>query len=376
MAHELIHEFHEVVGEESPSSASFGMDGGSAQMTIEVKRADLPTVMQKIMGTVTIDFTTGKLNRFTPMAHPDYPWLYASRITSLKGIGADGYNEGDDFLFPGFAHLDRILPARIGLYRYYQVVVQFEPRPYSIVTDEQLHALKETTTTYQGGQLVQFDDYKEYLRYTTISSEPQTEFLTTNVGSYFLHSPDLQAAGGISPQQVTPTSAGGPRLTVCKNRFSITWYMVPYRIINSVQFTWARGKLNWEPEISTGTKSRFLGRIEGSLLLDGIRFTPNPGPYPALAVTGATQDQLEAALFDARYCDVTFDFTEFTIPTDQLASLPPNIPAMNINDNHNRLPHAGLMKYVYACNSDDQAVGKPIYEGFNMRGLFLWGGQL
>jgi hypothetical protein len=371
MAHELIKGFHEVIGEIAPTTATFGMDGGSAQMEIEVKRADLPTVMQKIMGTTILDKNTGRLLRFIPLSHPDFPWMYASRITSLQGLGADGYNNGDNFLFPGFAHLDRILPARIGLYRYYKVVVQFEPRPYSIVTDDQLHALASPSSYYLGNNVVNFTDYKEYLRYTTVTSDPQTEFLTTNIGSYFLHSAELPN----NPQQVTPTSAGGPRLTVCKNRFAVTWYMVPYRLINNINFTVGRGKVNQEEVISSGVKTRFLGRPEGSLLLDGVKFTPNPGPYPALAVTGVTESDLESALFDTRYCDVTFDFTEFTIPENQAARVPSDVPAWAVKDNHNRLPHMGLMKYLYASNSNLPSTGKPIYEGFNMRALFVWGGQ-
>jgi hypothetical protein len=373
MAHKLIPELHEQIAEVSPTTAGFGQDGGSATMEFEVSRGDLPKMLEVILGQAAIN-ANGSLKRTVPMSHPDYPWLYASRINTIQGLGANGWDRGDKFIFPGFGSTDKTLPERREGYRVYKLTVQFEPRPYLVLTDEQTHRLVERQAYFnEAGVEVQFDDYAEYLRFCTVDFEPSSEYLVAQMGSYFLHSRSLKA----SPQQVTPTNAGGPKMLVNRNKMIVKWFMVPNMMVRSEHLKLGRGKVNFDAWPLPA--SDFFGQENGSLLLEGIKFSPNPGPYPPFSVDPATRESLTNSYWNSRYVDITFEFSEFTIPKDQRGLLPDlgGAGAMNnsyVLDNHNRLPHVGLMRWVYACNNADVKQGRPLYDSFNMKALFTYKG--
>lgn len=371
MAHVLVHELKEYIGESAPTSAGFGQDGGTATMEFEVSRGDLPAMLGKILGQASFK-ADGSLSREIPLANPYFPWLYASRISSIQGLGTNGWTRGDKFPFSGFGNVDRVLPEKYSDYRVFKVVVQFEPRPYLVLTDAQLHRLKQTQSYFsEDGVEHQFDDFAEYLRFTSVDYEPSSEYLVAQMGSYFLHSTGL----AVSPQQVTPTNAGGPKLLVNRNKMIVKWYMVPNIIVNSAYLKMGRGKVNFDAWPLPAEP--FFGQENGSLLLEGIKFTPNPGPYPPYSVDPANRQTLTDSYFLSKYVDITFEFVEFTIPSDQRAP-GPNLAgpgAWNNNyvpENHNRLPHVGLMKWVYACNNADVKAGRPLYPSFNMKALFTY----
>lgn len=371
MAHLLVSEVSEYYNESAPSTAGFGQDGGTATMEFEVSRDDLGKILGLVLGQASIN-ANGSLNRVIPMAHPDYPWLYASRIQTIQGLGVNGWDRGDKFIFTGFGSVDRTLPAGRINYRVYKVVVQFEPRPYLILTDAQTHRLAQTQSYFnEAGAEVQFQDYAEYLRFTSVDYEPSSEYLVAQMGSYFLHSRSLQ----VSPQQVTPTNAGGPKMLVNRNKMIVKWFMVPNQIVNSAHLRLGRGKVNFDAWPLPAEP--FFGQENGSLLLEGVKFTPNPGPYPPFSVDPTDRATLTNSYFQSKYVDITFEFSEFTIPSDQKGLLPDLAGPGNINngyvlDNHNRLPQVGLMKWVYACNNADVKQGRPLYDSFNMKALFTY----
>jgi hypothetical protein len=189
------------------------------------------------------------------------------------------------------------------------------------------------------------------------------------MGAYFLHSPDLAA----NPQQVTPTNGGGPKLIVNKNLVKIKWFQVPYLVTKSTTLRMGRGKVNYE----LGLGDDFFDSEGGSLLLDSVKFIPNPGPYPPVFTSVASKADIRAAYWGRRFCDIEFNFIEFQIPPDQRAANPAfpggGLPPLGVmTENHNRSPHVGLMKWVYSCNNSLPNIGKPYYDSFNMKALFTY----
>ena len=87
MASVLLPNYWERIDSVSPSQASFGPDGGSASMEFIVSRGNIGYVLADILGSAIIN-ANGSLSRVLPLAHPEFNWLYASKITSLQGIGA------------------------------------------------------------------------------------------------------------------------------------------------------------------------------------------------------------------------------------------------------------------------------------------------
>lgn len=369
MAHELIPELLEEINSLSPSTSGFGADGGTAQAEYTIERDFLPTALTKILGYCLIA-NDGRLNRGVPLSHPDFPWLYASKITSIQGMGADGYAAGNEFVFPGFAPIYKLLPERIGMYKHYKLTVQFEPRPYKVIQDAQVHQFSKPAAYFDADKNgFIFTDWCEHLRYTTVDFEPYTQWLTTQMAGFYMHCPDFP--GTEKYQQTAPTNGGGPKMLVCKQNLTVTWFMVPFRMTTSNLIRMARGKINYEPSPAKG----FLKQEPGSLLLKGVKYRPNPGPYPPIAEAIATEDQVTDSLWDNRYVDIMFEFEEFTIPQDQRGPYPTGMVNQAngvVLDNHNRLPTMSLMKWVYASNGKNPATTLPIYNSMNMKALFTY----
>jgi hypothetical protein len=181
MAHELIPEILEEINDIAPGQSGFGQDGGSATLNFEFERDELPNFLVNTLGTTLVEMVPGddygRLKRYPPMAHPTFPWLYASRITSLQGIGADGYATSDEFVFPAEGQVFRLMPERVGYYKHYRAVVQFEPRPYEVLFDSQTHVWKTT-----GGQRLRRNHSPNLLRpkWALISCIPRTWRQTRN----------------------------------------------------------------------------------------------------------------------------------------------------------------------------------------------------
>jgi hypothetical protein len=363
----LYTRFYEKIDSISPSTASFGMDGGSAQVDYIVARSGLQLFLQEILGRALIQKTndagniTGRLIREIPLAHPEYNWLYASRINQVQGIGLAGANDAEDSFVSLTDDLERNMPKFYTVYEKYRVSVQFEPRPYLLLNDEQMGPYWNNVSYYSptgGGK--NYADYAEYLRFTRIKYEPNAQLLPSNNGSFFLHSPDLP---GGNPQPISQANGAGPRITVVKNTVKITWFFVPYKMVTSKTIQQAYGRVNFT------SSGNFFGFPDGSLLFLGMEINDYPGPVPSTTID---LNKIWDSVYDNKYCDITFVFEQFEVAPEMQADTPAGVPGWIVPKHHNMLPHSGLMRYCYCCNSNSPATGQPIYYSYDMRRLFLY----
>lgn len=343
------------------------MDGGSAQVDYIVNRSGLQLFLDEILGKATIQKTndagdlTGRLVRTIPIAHPEYNWLYASRINQVQGIGLAGAKDAEDSIVSLSDDLERNMPKFYTVYEKYRISVQFEPRPYLVLNDTQMAPYWNNVSYYSpsgGGK--NYKDYAEYLRYTRIKYEPNAQLLPSNNGSFFLHSPDLP---GGNPQPISQANGAGPRITIVKNSVKITWFFVPYKMVTSKTIQQAYGRVNF------ASSGNFFGFPDGSLLFLGMEINDYPGPVPS---TQINLNNVWDSVYDNKYCDITFVFEQFEVATEMQADTPAGVPGWVVPKHHNMLPHSGLMRYCYCCNSDNPATGQPIFYSYDMRRLFLY----
>ena len=370
MASVLLPNYWERIDSVSPSQASFGPDGGSASMEFIVSRGNIGYVLADILGSAIIN-ANGSLSRVLPLAHPEYNWLYASKITSLQGIGAAGAYDAQNSTLSLQDDVDRKLPSFLAVYEKYKIGVQFETRPYLVLSDAQTWQYAAPRSHYdtQGFQQM-FMDYGEYRRFSKMVRTPTAEFLASNNGTFFFQSPDLP--GGLA-QATSATTGAGPQIVVMKSKVVVTWFFVPYRMVTSINIRQASGRINWHSE--AGQAGAFFGFEQGALLFEGIEIAEYPGPFPTSLVNFGVppgSDLIDASIYNNKYCDVSFIFSEFTVPTEMQARGPINNLGIfgAIYEHHNRLPHVGLMKYLYVCNNFQAATGLPIYWSYNMKKLF------
>lgn len=333
----------------SSSSASFQTDGGSATAKFRVEKANLGAVVSEILGSVQKSGDpSGRLKRVLPAAHPYYDWLYATRINSITGVIPDGRQLGESYQ----RGPDQNYIYDLVTYKYYDLEIQFEPRPYLMRQDDDLKGDERDMKWYYNTAL-SFENFKdpyEYSRFVDIESEPAGEFLSSPVGQFKFVTASTSAPHS---QGVTNQNGGGVNLFVPKSTVKFTWFFVPYEIVFSENVSSAFGKVN---------QYDFFGWPKGSLLMLGTQVKRYPPPEQLIRVDPALSTSVSQKL-----CDITFVCSSFIPPAKDVASDIPTSDAFKIKYGHNLLPRAGELKYYYV---ESEYNGRPIYESYPFERMF------
>ena len=371
MANKLWTSFLERIEGIAPGSASFDSSGGTAKMDFVVARDQMPGIATNILGASAVN-QNGGLNRSVPLAHPEFNWLYATKISTVQGIGPYGIDESGKGPLSVADNIDRAYPQYFCLFEKYRISVQFEARPYLVLTDEQLAGFSATRRDYVGTDLMnttQWTDPAEWGRFVSVRRKPKAELLPSNYGSFYMISPDL---GGTGFQQVNQATGAGPRIPIVMNEVEIKWYFVPFYMTQNTNWKKTYGTVH-----SNGAEVQpFYDFSTGSLLLQGIEYEDYAGPEGRPHnLNAAIPETLRTAIYENRYCDITFKCLEFEIPGILKATLP-NIPVPQwpppglVTEGHNRVPSAKLMKWCYANGANNFIDWKPIFLSTDYRRLF------
>ena len=348
-------ELHELFDRISPSKASFQIDGGSASMDFIIDRDKLGSMVSEILGSVyKAGDGTGRLVRKLPAAHPYYDWLYATRINNIEGLQPYGRQLGEDY------QKDKSLNYIYDFVTYtkYRVQVQFEPRPYLMINDDDLKGKAENKKWYYNtkDEFVQFNDPKEYLRFVDLECEPNAEFLSSPQGQFVFKTSDGSAPNNLP---VSNQNGGGINILVVKRKIKMTWFFVPYQIVFAENVISGLGKVN---------QYDFYGFPAGSLLLEGTEVKRYPPPEQLLK-----QDPLWSGPVAQKVCDITFVFNSIMQATRDLSTKLPAKTNFKIPYGHNLVPRPGELKYHYVeTNYPSSALlgNRPIYESYPMERLF------
>jgi hypothetical protein len=347
---------------------SFDITGGSCKSYYYVQSSDaqnLQATITDILGTTDPDAASGRLalNRTLPKRHPKFPYLYASRISSLTGVGTGTATSGASNQTPTNPSLPALNGPPISNYQQYtqyEIGVEFTgPRTYAIADNNIMENQSGSWMRPIGGSPQTYQFAPEFLRYTDFDFVPQDNTIQGQQGGVSLWRPDF-----VPPQTSNIPFTSPPWMWLPDVMLKITWYQVPYRYILSANSYIAaspwRGRVNqnymwlWPP---------------GWLLYMGYnvkKYAPPTGyaqviksnGYSELRTGGTPTPATEKyAYFNyAQLCDIELNF----LMTNRFDSS--GVTGTPTNKNyvvagHNLLPDLVKSRFLYATRNNDQ--GQP-----------------
>jgi len=391
----------------SPGVSSLSIEGDSrATLTYIINgpgmdlnpENPLALFCQQALGDTKINTTDGSLIRTPPMTHPQFRWLYADRISSIKGIGLERKNtEPDSDLLSWDTNASaswQYIPPYYVVYDKYEVVVEFSTKPYLVVSDAAIDKLNEEyegVYRIDGGDGTYYMDdgsqnaasgnpIREYRRFSTYTTESSAEYLTMKGGAYKFDS-DVEQVNG-----QTIVGFYGKTL-VPKVVFKLTWFQVPYEFVDptndaSTNIYEALGRVN---------QNYFYGFEPGELLFTGFTNTQKiRNQFDVISYNLSDLADLPT-LESLLYTDITFNFLYIPIfstdvngdpyPSDDEGNYAPagviNPDNLSyINAGHN-LAMTNVNKRYYPVISEDPSPlpepnlrKKPIYGSYPFELMF------
>lgn len=222
--------FDESVDTESPADALFENDGVQATRNIYIKWTDRERAIGGILGFAAR--VGNAIHRVKPWVHSDYYWLYATKISGMRGInprgtGSIGNNSRGNF------------PD----YEFCKLSVLFQTLPYAVLTDGDLGAAGE------------------WNRYVETKFKCQSMILSSDKGAWQFDDP-------AAPNNQTVRGSMGYPLT--KAVIELKWMLVPGAYVfdaNGIPTKILSG-------VNKVNNAAFMGYPAGTLLLDNPVFEP------------------------------------------------------------------------------------------------------
>jgi hypothetical protein len=351
----------------SPSSIGFSPDGGTGDVLYHLDSvADKGEFVEAIVELIgfNIPREDGIIGRQIPKVHPQFPWLVATAIGTIRGVGHRDKDGGVT------AHLEatdagEIVPAALPnfvLYPNYDISVTFDSVPYQLLPDDQISMLPGIWTD-DNGDAFNYDYADEYRRFTDWPIYPAPEFLQFRQGQQKFRVSGGHAANGAA-------FPGLIRVPVRKNVIKCMWYRVPEHYVTSERsyldrFIW---RVNQNPVTFFNDRTY----QPGELLYEGFSFPRRNNPaFPP-------EDEEPGIYLATKLVDVELTFRVCTF-FDPLAPAPVN--GNWIANGHNLLIWAGDRRPHYVTSvgvnpasgsedDTDEAFWTPTYLSCPMELLF------
>jgi hypothetical protein len=371
--------FFEFVQDVSPGASGFNVREGKLtrvwDMAVTFPGEITDAIRLILGGTQYASTATGKLKRDLPRSDPQYPWLYASNIPNIVGMGMrqagnPGAGGGGRFREaqtddPGAG--DGMISPSFGLYPHYRFTVESSPRPFVVAGDNRI-----TTGLNQwfnfAGNAVPYSFVTEYNRYVDAVVTPTPQALQGQQGTMVFVS-NLTPPHGAA-------FAGRPMMYLPNEALAVTWYQVPHRYISS-QNSYIAG--------AQGNRPWFGCVNHRSITLCGVRYPPASllylgyslsARYPRAVDVRANDPNLvagDAAYGVEKFVDITFNFgvTWRTAPANSLPG-PRDNPNFVVGG-WNLLPYLPDRRFHYA-SSNPTAGGvnrTPAFLSFPIELLFM-----
>lgn len=401
----LIQKYYERIEPESLSTAQFTPSGSSSVLVFIIDHADMSEFQRVVLGDVKINpnfvADDGYLVRTLPMSHPVFSYMYASKITEVRGLGQMGRilskeSEGQEY-FGGKDRpdMDRRTPKFAAVYEKYQVTVEFNTRPYLVFADDQLRGLDNCGANFQyadrdkltGIKVKTYRDWFEWARFCSLSVEPAVQVLTNNRGSYYFRTDvNLQPAaenGPVDNKEITTNNSSSAYIIVPRNIVKVTWYQVPFEMTKSQTLRDAVNKVNYGYDYGNGSYDlatygyKFFGYPSGSLLFSGVEFKDYASAVPPYYYDITSPSSIYTTTIKNKYVDIVFNFIEAQIPDDKIGALPQRGVTIK-NDfgkiiyGHNMVPFSGNKKYYYLESDQNPNYGWPIYWSHPFQRMFQY----
>lgn len=293
----------ERIASTSPGGATFGVGGeASATMTYIV---DGPLGSSGKVGDFLNEVfpsswmvNQSHIQRFMPMAHPYYRWLYATNISSIKGIGLKRTDKKMEKVLTGGDKSYQKVPEYFGSYDKYEITVNFSTLPYLVIPDDQVTTIPVYDYYKDNGDAATAENVKlESNRFVSFSTSVVAEYLTVKTGQFKFLSDDPVVNEKDFP------GFGGKTL-VPKTVLNMTWHQVPYDFV----FPTLPQSENIYNGLGRVNQWSFLGFGPGELLFTGTESKPYPKNFFGSNFNTLAPLQQGFTLPNFLYADIIFKF--------------------------------------------------------------------
>ena len=310
---EWINAIPEQVGASSFGTGGFSHGGANFNRSYLVGQKNLSNFIYYTLGynSPRNDGKSG-VYRQTPVADPQFPFMYASSVANLQG---NRYIQSTDWEYNALGAGNTLIGQPMPVYAdwsEYTVTLNFDQRPYKVLDDTFVEQRAETISfSEQNNQVYVFPNvWPEWLRYTTYSFETRSEFLTVDTGScyyYAKNNPQINI-----PNQGVSAGSSMTKALFKTGTFKITWRMVPYQFVTGLNLDTGVVKLT---ALSVGqgrvNQSKFFGFKAGTLLFEGytIDNVYSQGTYGIDDLVPDSLDPTRWYFRDNLLADVTLNFS-------------------------------------------------------------------
>jgi len=346
MALTNVNEATERIASRNPSVAGFSlMEGGRATMKLIIDEPRMEEACKEILGYAKAG--NKKIERTLPVAHPQFPWLYAERISSIEGLEFFAkYDSKENF----GTFIQSPVLENYARYSKYELTIEFNPKPYALLIDSSL--VQNKIDWYNESNVAQSDIYfPEWARFFEILYKPSAEYITA-VGGQLVWKMDVNNALGMQDKTV---SGGQIRSLMQSTALEMKWYCVPYSYVTSTNSNINKclGHVNYET---------FLGHEGGKLLLVGAEvnrvYSP---PFPEFTAWNGGLGGLPS---QNKLCDITFHVLLKDIEPKNAYTV---TNFNNMTNGHNLVLAGFDNNHYYVENSNS---GKPLYPSYPFQLLF------
>ncbi len=366
----------EVVDTTSPCTAGFGIQGNRKAVMQFILQHDSTTgytpvtISDTALNNVLVDIldstisgvasSDGHIQRNMPLAHPIWNWLYATQVSNITGMGENVLTTQDNIL-------DVPCNPQFALYTSYKITVDFEPRSYTVMTNDLIDIIIIDAYNLAGVNHP-ITLATEWLRYTDYTISPSSESVTMQTGQMIFNSSSTANEAKYDAM---------PRLFLPDSVITYVWHGVPARLItsqNSYINSSLRGRVNQNafPPDSPNTPNDIVHQFSaGSLLYVNYKpifYTPiSPGFNPVSGVYD---------VIDSKLCDIEFSFlyTNRQLPSGETPAIAPTNNNYIVGG-HNLQPWAGDRRFHYAMTGKSEGTfvlpgGIPSFYSFPFELLF------
>lgn len=260
-----------LVGSKSPNDSLFEHTSAQVVETMLINWSDREKAVKAILGhPARRDALATKLHRQLPMKHPDWYWLYASKISTMKGVNFLGTKTNKS-------------RGSFPVYEFCELHILYSTRPYKMLED---HVVGNVGA---GG---------EKRRFVEKVPAPKAEILTSDRGQWQWNDP-------AAPLISSNTIKGGVGYPIAKTMLQWKWHDVPDAFVMNASGV----PTNILSCLNKVNDAEFEGFAAGTLLCDSPSFEPTEMPINP-------QDLGLEATEPARTWKITLNLKYFNPQTD------------------------------------------------------------
>lgn len=378
--------YYQIIDTESPNKIQFNNRESTAVITFLIKQDQIVSFINDVLGYAQLK-NNSYITRQIPCSHPMFPWMYAYKITDIKGYKPDGKEvssilKGDST----YKNIQVDTAQYVGSYTYYKVTVSFQSRDYNVYTNEQLQPFYQQTDYWMPSsdrfelwteEKFTYTNRREHWRYCNFKTRQNIQLLTYGGGNFYWRAGEDIPIDNEQTYPISMENNGVNNIKIIKYDVDFNWFFVPFELS-------IRNQL-WLDGFSKVNLYNFLGFPAGTLLFKEIEVTKYD-PYYPFATIDLTQN---SSVYDYyteynknQYCDIKFKCEYFPIPPKNIITPDPQtyyaLNCKSVTSPHNCLIYPRDLSWYYIESAPNflqnfkNPKGAPIYWNFDFSRLFYY----